>query len=334
MRKILTVVTVVAGIVPFTVRAQDQPHQASQTPSALVVLEQSPFPQQKVTDCTTPATWNGAKISYDDGELTIAGIDSERHSWVAHIPAQNVFTCEVWSAKLHQGSSGDLIIANRGNSFDFYDTELTVLYFGPQGLPMPWQARGAFSFSKDGIAEVVKADGAGNGGIVVPSRIGDRVDGYVYVYQLVMISDTGVHRFSGPSSSGTWPLITGDANLLSVMETANALSEDAGDVVFDKNKGVLLKSVQMPGLGKGLGGVQFSDNSDELFPAMLVVDSAEGNREIFPSQDVTEKLASLAKQAYKIRVIGQTCEEEECGPLLMVATQQNSAKHCYSSCCN
>jgi hypothetical protein len=39
-------------------------------------------------------------------------------------------------------------------------------------------------------------------------------------------------------------------------------------------------------------------------------------------QDIPEKLADLTKQPYKIKIMGRTCLEDECCPLLIVAEQQ------------
>ncbi len=71
-----------------------------------------------------------------------------------------------------------------------------------------------------------------------------------------------------------------------------------------------------------LGGITLSDGNASLFPSMLVVNSSKSTRTIYFAGDVPDALTKMKKAVYGVKLEGQDCEEEECRPLLMIATER------------
>ncbi len=201
--------------------AQAISQQQVDQPAILNPLGGTPFKQEKIADraaAKAPLQWKGTTITYSSDGLSFAGTDQNGGHWSAVVSAGSVLTCEIWASTLYQGSRGDLIIMNSSHYEGSYGSDLTILSFDDQGRPFPWHSTGAFTTTKDGIAQIVKAQGEDYANIVVSKREGDKHDGYAYVHQLVSINPDGMSRVSGSKFAYQWPVITGNVKALSGSE--------------------------------------------------------------------------------------------------------------------
>lgn len=303
--------------------AQQQSDSGTQAASAVAALEKLQLKQDKVANCVDARMslhWKDVTIAYGESGLQLSGITSQNAHWTAIAPASGVFTCEVWAANLYKGASPSLLIFSGSHDPEGYGSELTILSFDSMGLPVPWQAVGHFNSNKSGIMQLI-SQGDGKSSLILSKREGDRLDGFAYVHDLIEINAAGFTKINGNRLSSNWPIITGNLKSLSGTEHNQSLTE-----TFSEHSGqsdvITLKSVVLPNPSTGVGGITLSDGTQSMFPLMLQVDATDGSRNIYIAGDVPETLQNLIKKTYSARLVGQTCEEEECRPLLLIATEQ------------
>jgi hypothetical protein len=304
------------------INAQIQGDQQNRSSALISTLEHNQVKQNKVADCTdarTPIQWNGITLSYSSEGLHLSGIGIDGTRWTAAVPASGIFTCEVWTTRLYKGSKGDLIIMSRNHDPEGFDTELTIFTFDQRQLPIPWQSIGKFTSTKDGITQIVKENEGGDSALIIPIRQGDKYDGFAYVQHLIEVKATGFKKITGSRFSLNWPIISGNQKALSGAEGKDILSENIE--TSDAGGQTSLQSVASPSPKNGIGGITLSDGTKSMFPAMLVVDSLARTRTIYFAGDVPDALNDMQKKTYDVQLTGQTCEEEECRPLLMFATE-------------
>ena len=123
--------------------------------------------QQKLADCNfqsaAPVSIGIGKMKTDaDGTVILSGQDKTGKSWTASYQAFPGAGCQLWQARLERSEEPALVFVQfGGNTSGGWDTTLSVLLFDAQNRPFPWQAKGKFDVTKDGIDGLVilgKAD--------------------------------------------------------------------------------------------------------------------------------------------------------------------------------
>lgn len=343
---LLLITSIISSLFPFSAVAQEAVlDPAAGQPGVLAFLSHR-VKQTKVTDCTAAAQavrWQNTVIKYSDLGLSVEGSSSHGKSWKTLIPANGVRTCEVWSTNMRKPSQSELVFVNYGYNVEGYDTELTILFIGDDGLPVPWQSTGRVVSTDTGIANLINASANGGSiGIVLPTRIGDRFGGYAYVTQLYNIGDVGLKKAVGSEAGVTWPAISGNTNLLignekldtlqlafdlgvSTSRTASArlskveppkvetqlASQAASQPVQDTST----LRVAPPPVSKGklrLGAAEPTRN-----PQIVVTDSSAEGRTIYFDQNVPDGIEQLIRKQYPTKSISQSCDQELCGPFIL-----------------
>lgn len=310
---LLTATSLIASLAAF-----GQAQQAIPETQDVAGMMKKLIPQQKVLNCadaTTDTPWNNSvTFHYSSQGLSIRGTDLSSKSWSVVVPASNVVDCMVWSAPL-KGKQQDLLILNADQNGG-YSSELTILFFDKNGQPHPWQARGAFAWSDAGIKQVISYNGTTR--IIVPARIGDRVSGWVNIHNLYLVSGDGVDKVVGTQDGTAWPVISGNSQLLPGAEHKATETE-----TFALSSNQEQSNLQIASLGD-LGTsapIAYSDGTTSRYPAIVILDSKEGNRQIFLDGDAYDGVQQIVKGKYALVLKGTTCEEEECRPFIMHAKE-------------
>ena len=322
-------------------------------PEKVASVLSHPLRQAKVANCADTAQalpWrNETTISYSSIGLKLTGMDALGRSWTTVVPASNIMTCEIWSAKLGNQTRDDLEIINYSSDAGGYNTELTILFFDSEGRPVPWQARGHFESSEKGIVQIA-LDQRGDAMIVVPTRTGDRWGGYAYINDLYKITDSGVTKETD-NAQGSWPVITGNVRVLSKRELTDMravnLKLSAESSVQSGPRIVKITRARLPSKTPteqpstsaptnmlnarvSIPDVEaesqetkliLSDGTSMLLPRILVVDNANGNRDIFFDQNVPDGVEQLKGSPCTVRATGVGCEEEDCHPFILWGTK-------------
>lgn len=298
------------------------------------------FEQTKITDCVAaarPVVWHNTQLSYTSDGLALAGSDVLGEPWKAVVPASGVKKCEVWSAQL-RGREDDLIVIDYGMNSSGYDSELTILFFGQDGRPIPWQAVGGFDSTDSGVTQIVHLATMGTAGIVVPTRAGDRWDGYAYVQNLYDVTGSNVSKVIGSMAGVTWPAVTGNTKLLSGTESHQTMSLQFDLLATLRGRaGPAISKIATPATASAnpqpLADIarvaatpptepegamlQLSDGTKLRMPYIVVADSVSAGRTIFFDQYVPEGVDRLMKSEYSTHAIGQMYEEELCRPFIL-----------------
>ena len=288
-------------------------------------LLKSPLKQTKVTDCgaaVREVQWGTTRISYTPEGLRLDGLQSSGATWEAILPASNVLKCEVWSAVLKTGGKPSLLVFKAPETGGIEGGELTVLAFDAQNRPFPWKAAGAFTSTGQGITQVTSDETTGVTKLLVPVRQGDPHAATVDVTSLFKWNTIGFSKVIGPDSTGAvWPLISGSDNALSGKErlltsTVDPTTADASTKALSTTSVVKISertsfSEEEP--------VILSNGQKTRFPAMLVLDRADGSRAIFVDEHVVEGVDEVIKLGASVTLQGTSCEDDECRPFVMLA---------------
>ena len=294
------------------------------SPYAVVALLAQQLPQKKLADCTdnkARSTSLAGQVTLEslDGNLTARGRDNHGQSWSASLPSGGFLKCEVWGASLQRGLPSDLIFLNVNQSGNFYGSELTILFFDKSGRPQPWQATGAFTSNRTGVSQIALDPATGNGQIVIPGRLGDADGGYAYTHNLYKITNSRIEKVVGSEKTENWPLISGNKNALVGTESAKTETSelDSATPAIERNTLFLNNVLSF----QETEPLVYSNNTKSRYPKIVVLDGTDGSRQIFFDQYVTDAIAKIRKNTTPVYLKGQTCEEEECRPLILEARQ-------------
>lgn len=273
--------------------------------------------QTKVASCSDLSlalNWGQSDLQYmNDGDLVISGTDQLGRSYRA-IKATNIAGCEIWSADLDGNGIQDLIILTPGeDSSGGYDAELSILFFDKDGYPFPWQATGKFISGESGVLQIVSSPlPTSRAGVIVPTKEGLAGPNANLAFQLYAFSPSAVTKVSGKAIGTTWPAFANPTPQLIAHQKAASL-------VFDQSKLALperLKPITSNGGNVSATSKLALDNGQRLVPpAILVEDSANGSR-LINFDPIPKDIEELASKSAQVTPIGQSCEGEECRPLI------------------
>ncbi len=232
--------------------------------------------------------------------------------------------CEIWSAVFRKGYPEDLIFFH--NEWEGRDVaELTILFFDKAGRPYPWQATGEWTLTGKGVEQLALDTASGNAQLVYPVREGDQRAALAYVYKLFRITPEGIAEVVSAEKSGPWPAVSGDRSALVGTERNRTETElFATPKLKGGSRELTLRSVLPLSSEKSL---VYSDGTRTRYPAMVVIDKADGSRRMFLSDNTLDAVQQIAKGSYRLHVQGSTCEEEECRPFLLFAQEPFAHKH-------
>ena len=300
----------------LTLSAQSASRLSPQVISAL----QQPAPQEKVADCLDTqrdVLWNNNVVLRSTAEgLTVSGRGARSRAWNTIVPISGVMQCEIWSAALAKGQAKSLLILVGDEMGGTYGASLTILSFDQENMPIPWQARGSFTSTKTGIAQIVRNTIAGGTQILVSHRQGDRHDGYAYITSLYNATDIGLAKFIGKDGGGNqWPFLSGNLSALTGNESKATRSINYGREGAPSKR---LSISQVLGYDQPQP-ILYSDGSKTRYPAIVEMNRLNGSRTIYFDENVPDGVAEAKRSDAKVALKGTACDGEECGPFLLVA---------------
>lgn len=276
--------------------------------------------QTKVASCSDLSlalSWGPNDIQYmSDGDLVISGIDQLGRSYHA-VKAANITGCEIWSADLNRDGTQDLIILTPGeDSSGGYDAALSIIFFDKNGYPFPWKAIGKFTADENGVQQIVLAPTpTSHAGVIVPTKEGLAGPNANLAFQLYAFSPSVVEKVSGKAIGVTWPTFANPTPQLIAHRKAASLSFNQDEPVqSERLKPNLLNHNFVLATSKLV-----LNNGQELEPpAILVEDNVDDSR-VINFDPVPEDIEKLVSKAEQITPMGESCDEEECRPLIWVA---------------
>ena len=301
--------------------------QIAATPASNPVLAkvmEGQIKQTKIGDCdhvSNPVLlYNQVEIdSAEDGEISIAGRSNDGSKWRATIGIAPVAVCEVWTAELSPGYPPSIILLATGiDSSGGWDTELSLLLFNKDGLPMPWQATSMFDWDDSGVKEIVRGPGAERASIVLPIQEGDRFDGFSYAYELYDVIGDRFQPVADVRYGVRWPWIPKGQHTLDEHRQMNSLSTVSTTTTAKGNDDSPVRIKRLSQTAANNLQIELDDNSVVLRPGILVEDNAEHERVILFTHDDGD-LRKLIKPGTTVQVIGKECGWDGCGPLILQA---------------
>ncbi len=226
------------------------------------------------------------------------------------MPGGTIMECEIWAVPLRRGYQQDLVFFS-GEWLGRNVAELTILFFDEDGRPSPWQATGEWTESAAGVEQLARNETTGGAVLVYPVREGDPFSPG-YVYSLFRVEANGIRKIV----DGTWPVVSGDPKALVGTERMRTESE-----VFGSPEASAIKSWPRVRDAGDMGtseDVVYSDGSRSRYPAMAMLDKADGSRRIYLDGYTLDAMKEVKAGGYRVERRGDTCEEEECRPFLLV----------------
>ncbi len=309
---VLCLAVLLLGVGP---RAPAQTPDLPARPALVAAALAHPLPQIKIGNCDEDATtivWQSGITIHQTphrGIVNVTGQDRQGRAWSVMVPGGSVMECEIWAATLRKGYAPDLVFFENewlGRNVG----ELTILFFNRDGRPYPWQATGEWTETGSGVEQLALDEATGNAALVYPVREGDPFSPG-YVYSLFRIGEDGIAKVVDK----TWPVMSGDPKALVGTERMKTQSElfTTPDATADKGW-LRLRSAKDAGTDDDL---LYSDGSTSLYPAMVVLDRADGTRRMYLDGDVLDAIKVILAGGYRVKRQGQTCEEEECRPFAL-----------------
>ncbi|HEX7730715.1 MAG TPA: hypothetical protein VF392_16915 [Terracidiphilus sp.] len=275
--------------------------------------------QQKLADCnfqsSVPVSIGIGKMKTDaDGTVTLSGRDKAGRSWTARYQAFPGAGCQLWQARLERSTEPALVFVQfGGNTSGGWDTTLSVLLFDAQSRPFPWQAKGKFDVTEEGIRELVILGKTNAPAVLVHTQQSDGPGNHHKSNSLYTFLGNRAVEATGELEGRHWPFTTSSSSrewpelpASHTLNTASALSNtDASDAARfegvrganDSNRQVILSS----------GAV--------YFPDVLVVDTQSGRKIVsFPEQS---DLAGLEVGKATGVALGNNCGDGDCHPVVV-----------------
>ncbi len=288
-------------------------------PKAVAAALAHPLQQIKVGDCDGDATtirWRGGVVIHQSphsGVAEVTGRDRWGRTWSVTVPGGSNMECEIWAATLRKGYAEDLLFFN-GEWVGRNVAELTILFFDRDGQPYPWTATGEWTETGAGVDQLAMDEATGNAVLVYPVREGDKFSPG-YVYSLFRITADGIAKVV----NGTWPAVSGDPKAPAGTERKKTESELFKTPDASAKGGWLrVRAGGPPETGKEPA---YSDGSKSRYPAMVVLDRADGSRRIYLDGDTPDAIKEAEAGGYRVQRQGTTCEEEECRPFVLFGSK-------------
>ncbi len=307
----------VAGLLLMTpLVGQAQRHVAPQITDLLKV----PLKQTKVTDCAAAVRevqWGSTRLTYTSDGLRFDGLQSSGAAWHATVPASNVLKCEVWSANLHKGAKSSLIVFKAPETGGIEGGELTIFSFDDQGRPLPWQVTGSLTSTAQGITQLASDPATETAQILVPVREGDPHSDFAEVTSLFRWQNGGLSKVVGTDSSGAkWPVVSGSTRALTGKEsllTSSFGKTDATAAAAALASAEPVKVVKRAGFSDA-EPVLLSNGQRSRFPAMLVLDKADGSRSIFLDEHVVDGIDEVIQLGSAVTLQEQAARATNAAP--------------------
>ena len=284
-------------------------------PSAVVAALGHPLPQTKVGDCDGDATmieWRRGVVIHQSphsGIAEVTGRDRRGRAWNVTVPGGSNMECEIWAATLRKGYAEDLIFFS-GEWVGRNVAELTILFLDRDGRPYPWTATGNWTETDAGVDQLAMDEATGNAVLVYPVREGDKFSPG-YVYSLFRITGDSIAKVV----NRTWPAVSGDPKALAGTERKGTESELFKTPDASAEQGWL--RVRAGGATGTSGELAYSDGSKSRYPAMVVLDRADGSRRVYLDGETPGAMKAAQTGGYRVQRQGTTCEEEECRPFVL-----------------
>lgn len=276
--------------------------------------------QTKIASCSDLSLalqWGQSDLQYmSDGDLVISGTDQLGRSYRI-VKATNITGCEIWSAGLNGNGAQDLIILTPGeDSSGGYDAELSIIFFDKNGYPFPWKAVGKFTVGTDGVQQVVSAPlPTSHAGVIVPTKEGLAGPNANLAFQLYAFSPSVVAKVSGKAIGVVWPAFANPTPELIAHQRAASLTFNQNE---SRESERLKPNLSNDSYISATSEVLLGDGRQLKPPAILVEDSADGSR-LINFDPIPSDIEKLVSKAAHIAPIGQSCDEEECRPLIWIA---------------
>ena len=281
--------------------------------------------QQKLADCNFQSSdpvsvGNATMKAKADGTVTLSGRDKTGLPWTATYPAFPGAGCQLWQARLERRAEPALIlVAFGGNTSGGWDTTLSVLLFDAQGRPFPWQAKGKFSVTDNGIDGVVQLGTAGTAAVLVRTRQSDGPGNHLDSHSLYTFSGMRAVEVNGESEGKHWPF---DVSTGSRKWSLRQASPSTVDTL--QTSGVSASADTPPENASRFEGIKGTNDSDRqiilsgggnYFPDLFVIDTQLGRRIVsYPTlSDLTNLKAGKAAGV----ALGNNCSEGDCHPVVV-----------------
>lgn len=276
----------------------------------------SRFPQTKLTSCSDisgSAHFQALDLSYLNGDLTVTGADAFGHRFSA-VKATNISGCEIWTADLDGNGTLDLIIFTPGeDSSGGYDNMLSILLFGNDGKPMPWQATGHFTTDANGVRQIIKTEIPGRAAVIVPTEEGLTGPDANLSFQLYQFAPSSVSKINGKRHGLEWPVFENSTAALVKHQQAEDLSFDLS---FNTHS-ARLRGRSSPHI-TATSLLNLDDGTQITPPAVIVEETQNQDRSII-FDPVPSDIEKVVAQRLQVSTMGSSCEEEECRPFIMIA---------------
>lgn len=326
MKRVAICFIVLTGVVALTVSPAEAASGAvpvrdvaAQVQHIAKIEQRFGLKQTKVASCSDLSLalhWGLNDLQYmSDGDLVISGIDQLGRSYRA-VKATNIAGCEIWSADLNGNGTQDLIILTPGeDSSGGYDAALSIIFFDKNGYPFPWKAIGKFTADENGVQQIVSAPtSTSHAGVIVPTREGLAGPNANLAFQLYAFSPSVVEKVSSKAIGVSWPTFANPTPQLIAHQKAASLSFNQNEPVQSE---ALRPDISIRNHVSATSKLVLSDGQRLEPPAILVEDSANGSR-VINFDPIPEDIEKLVSEAAQITPMGQSCDEEECRPLIWI----------------
>ncbi len=299
-------------------RAQQPTEMASTMRTVAATLQEHPFKQTGIATCSSISpglSWNNTDLQYEDGDLTIKGTDQLGHAY-SITKGMGIAGCSLWAASLDGIGSPELEILTPGeDSSGGYDSTLTIIFVDQEGRPFPWQATGKFTAAGDaGIEQIIADPTDHRADVIVHTKEGIGGQDASHSFELYRVTQLAVTKFGGKLFGATWPMMWNATPSLIRHRLAASLTMNLN---ASGTRTQLVGSAAQHITGHSL--LTLADGSTILPPAIIVQDAADGDRTI-NLDPVPEDITKLLQDKVHVRAVGTSCDEEECRPMVLIAT--------------
>ena len=281
------------------------------------------FPQVKVGACNdddmSPLVYRDTAIYSKNGNISIHGSDHFGNPWTAKMEISPMSECQVWTSDLGNNQRQDLLILVMGlNSSGGADSQLSLLVFDDNGLPLPWQAIGSFTSDADGVLQVVRPDSNKAAQIIVPKQEG--IGNISRAYHLFGVAGNSIDR--AIVSGSDWPFLSSTSKEFTHEQQAYApWGPDRNSVSSNVMAASRITITEIKNQGSMQDEQLVLSNKQVLrYPKIIMIDRPNKTRAIdFDPTQIAIKQLKNSNAA--VQVYGTTCDGGFCQPLLLWAKE-------------
>jgi len=191
--------------------------------------------------------------------------------------------------------------------------------FDAHGRPFPWQAKGKFSVTDQGIDGIVQIGTAGTAAVLVRTRQSDGPENHLDSHSLYTFSGARALEVKGESEGKYWPFDVASGSRKWSSQPASPLP-----VATLQTSGASSSADTLPDNASRFEGIKGTNDSDRqiilssrsiFFPDLFVIDTQSGRRIIsYPTlSDLTGVKAGKATGV----TLGNNCSEGDCHPVVV-----------------